>query len=120
MRKIPLATLASLILLGGCIEGGPYGGTYGGTGPQPYYPPPYGAGYAPPPQEQEYAEGGERGLSDLQEKALHDGCMLRYSQVPHKLHECLNQGANWQDALAQGCEARYNQVPQKLRECMAY
>ena len=109
-------TLALLAGITACVT--PDGGnsyhhpSQGGGGG--YYPPPPPS--APPPA----AYYGGPALSDLQQKALADGCQLRYSGNSHKLRECFNLGANWQDALAQGCQHRYSGVPHKLRECMSY
>ncbi|HIJ63064.1 MAG TPA: hypothetical protein HPQ04_10280 [Rhodospirillaceae bacterium] len=102
--------LALLAGMAACVT--PDGGDRSHGGGGGYYQPPPPS--APPP----YYSGPA--LSDLQQKALADGCELRYSGNAHKLRECFNLGANWQDALAQGCQHRYSGVPHKLRECMSY
>jgi hypothetical protein len=59
------------------------------------------------------------GLSDIQRKALADGCEYRYNAVPSKLRACMNgTGGNLQDALTQGCQIRYSGAPEKLRRCL--
>ncbi len=58
-------------------------------------------------------------LSDIQRKALADGCEYRYNAVPSKLRACLNgTGGNYEEALVQGCQLRYSGAPEKLSRCL--
>lgn len=138
MKNLPSTSVIVLLLLCSCVTaytepGRGYDSSYyapaqGGYVPAPGYPaapyppqpayaqpygaPPYGA---PPPVALEPAQ---RRMSYVQEKALGEGCELRYSGNNRKLEECLNFGPHWHDALIEGCKRLYAQEPYKLRECI--